>query len=76
MCIFPWCCQVLSLVQQLGSSLAEETDMKMVWLQHALHSLNVKDQMVAAHVGGILNQLNGNLGSVRYVPLLLDACNV
>merc|ERR1711865_822232 len=62
---------VLSLIQQLGSTLTEETDMKMIWLQHALCALNVKDPMIVAHIGAILHQLNTNVAATQ--PLFMQA---
>eukprot|EP01116_Phalansterium_solitarium_P012648 TRINITY_DN2913_c0_g1_i6.p2 TRINITY_DN2913_c0_g1~~TRINITY_DN2913_c0_g1_i6.p2 ORF type:complete len:457 (-),score=193.71 TRINITY_DN2913_c0_g1_i6:2471-3841(-) len=64
---------VLSLVQQLSVDLLHDTPLKLEWLSEAVMALDMKDAVVATHVGMVLSKLlsnlQDNLGRFSSTPL-------
>jgi enhancer of mRNA-decapping protein 4 len=52
---------VLSLVQQLGCDLSNDTGRKLSWIREAALALNPNDPMLAPHMRPFLEQLYQNL---------------
>lgn len=54
---------LLSLVQQLGCDLANDTSNKLTWIREAALALNLADPVLAPHMRPFLHQLYQNLHS-------------
>jgi hypothetical protein len=52
---------MISLIQQLGFELHEETDLKLAWLRDALFSLPASESEISHLVPKVLNFLSRNL---------------
>lgn len=52
---------LLSLAQQLGCDLSNETALKLDWIQQTTLSLDPEDTLLAAHMRPILGQLYNSL---------------